>query len=208
MSDKLVCGDLGCFFGSKVWHSTDKYRRIVWQCNGKYHRDVKCRTPHLTDDQVKDLVLRALNEIQVEREGAARVLESVREQVLDVEGIQKELAAAEVEFDAVTKDFNDYISGHAITEADIADGVFAELERKYSDCQKRTEKLRSEIADRRRRGASIGKFIEDMKSWDEPFQEFTDDLWYGLGESILIKDKTTAVVKFKSGLEIPVSIKK
>lgn len=47
-----------------------------------------------------------------------------------------------------------------------------------------------------------------MKSWDEPFQDFTDDLWYGLGESIMIKDKTTAVVKFKSGLEIPVSIKK
>ena len=83
MSDKLVCGDLVCFFGSKVWHSTDKYRRIVWQCNGKYHGDVKCRTPYLTDD-----------------------------------------------------------------------------------------------------------------------------LWYGLGESIMIKDKTTAVVKFKNGLEIPVCIKK
>lgn len=207
-SSVIICGDCGSFYGAKVWHSTDKYRRIVWQCNGKYHGDVKCRTPHLTDDQVKDLVLRALNEIQVEREGSARVLVSVREQVLDVKGIQKELAAAEAEFDTVTKDFNDYISGHAITEADITDGVFAELERKYSDCQKRTEKLRSAIADRRRRGAAIGRFIDEMKSWDEPFQEFTDDLWYGLGESILIKDKTTAVVKFKSGLEIPVSIKK
>lgn len=66
-SSVIICGDCGRFYGAKVWHSTNKYRRIVWQCNGKYHGDVKCRTPHLTDDQVKDLVLRALNEIQVKR---------------------------------------------------------------------------------------------------------------------------------------------
>ena len=34
-TSKLVCGDCGCFFGSKVWHSTDKYRSVVWQCNNK-----------------------------------------------------------------------------------------------------------------------------------------------------------------------------
>ena len=32
---KLVCGDCGCFYGSKVWHSTDKYRSVVWQYNNK-----------------------------------------------------------------------------------------------------------------------------------------------------------------------------
>ena len=34
-TSKLVCGDCGCFFGSKVWHSTDKYRSVVWQYNNK-----------------------------------------------------------------------------------------------------------------------------------------------------------------------------
>ena len=34
-TSKLVCGDCGCFYGSKVWHSTDKYRSVVWQCNNK-----------------------------------------------------------------------------------------------------------------------------------------------------------------------------
>lgn len=205
-SSQLICGDCGSFYGAKVWHSTDKYRRVVWQCNGKYHGDKKCTTPHLTDDQVKDLFLRALNQILVDKESTVNDLESVRRKVLDVEKLEKDLAFAELEFDRVSKDFNDYVSGHAITEADITDGVFAELERKYSDFRKRTEKLRGDIADRRRRGAAIGRFIDEMKSWDEPFQEFTDDLWYGLGDSILIKDKKNAVVKFKSGLEISVSI--
>ena len=34
-TSKLVCGDCGCFYGSKVWHCTDKYRSVVWQCNNK-----------------------------------------------------------------------------------------------------------------------------------------------------------------------------
>ncbi len=41
-SAKLVCGDCGELFGSKVWHSTDKYRRVIWQCNGKFKGEKKC----------------------------------------------------------------------------------------------------------------------------------------------------------------------
>ena len=34
-TSKLVCGDCGSFYGSKVWHATDKDRSVVWQCNNK-----------------------------------------------------------------------------------------------------------------------------------------------------------------------------
>ena len=34
LSAKLVCEDCGGFFGSKVWHSTDRYRRTIWQVQG------------------------------------------------------------------------------------------------------------------------------------------------------------------------------
>ena len=29
-SSKIVCGDCGRFYGSKIWHSNDKYRKIIW----------------------------------------------------------------------------------------------------------------------------------------------------------------------------------
>ena len=48
-TSKLVCGDCGSFFGSKVWYSTDKYRSVVWQCNNKFKADEKCSTPHLRE---------------------------------------------------------------------------------------------------------------------------------------------------------------
>ena len=35
-SSRIVCGDCGSYFGSKVWNSTSKYRRVIWQCNSKF----------------------------------------------------------------------------------------------------------------------------------------------------------------------------
>src|SRR5665648_1207051 len=35
-SGKIVCGECGSYYGSKVWHSNSKYRQTVWQCNHKF----------------------------------------------------------------------------------------------------------------------------------------------------------------------------
>ena len=43
LSNKIKCGDCGGWYGSKVWHSNDKFRRIIWQCNNKYkNKDKRC----------------------------------------------------------------------------------------------------------------------------------------------------------------------
>ncbi|HGS8834641.1 TPA: recombinase family protein, partial [Streptococcus agalactiae] len=42
---RLFCGDCGSAFGSKVWHSTSKYKRTIYQCNAKYKGEHKCQTP-------------------------------------------------------------------------------------------------------------------------------------------------------------------
>lgn len=40
-SSKIVCADCGSMLGPKVWHSTDKYRTVVWQCNHKFDKGKK-----------------------------------------------------------------------------------------------------------------------------------------------------------------------
>ena len=49
-ASRVVCGDCGAFYGSKVWHSTDEYRRTIWRCNNKYAGETKCATPHVTQE--------------------------------------------------------------------------------------------------------------------------------------------------------------
>ena len=46
IAGRIICGDCGSVFGSNVWHSNDKYHRVVWQCNKKFENKKKCGTPH------------------------------------------------------------------------------------------------------------------------------------------------------------------
>ncbi|WP_083939737.1 zinc ribbon domain-containing protein [Desulfoscipio gibsoniae] len=52
-SAKIICGECGGFYGSKVWGSNTKYRRTIWRCNEKYKKDKPCQTLHLTEDDIK-----------------------------------------------------------------------------------------------------------------------------------------------------------
>ena len=49
---RVICGSCGQVFGRKVWNSTDdRFRRIIWRCNGKYIKKGKkgCDSRHIDD---------------------------------------------------------------------------------------------------------------------------------------------------------------
>ena len=43
-SNKIICADCGSSYGRKVWHSNDKYRRVVYICNKKFESGCKSMT--------------------------------------------------------------------------------------------------------------------------------------------------------------------
>ncbi|MDD4796705.1 MAG: hypothetical protein PHO66_02935 [Eubacteriales bacterium] len=44
LADRIFRGDCNSVYGSKVWHSTSKYRKTVWQCNALAERFDKAKT--------------------------------------------------------------------------------------------------------------------------------------------------------------------
>ena len=63
-STKIRCGECGGWFGSKVWHSTDQYRRVIWRCNAKYvGKAAGCKTPQVTEEEVKAAFVRVVNKL-------------------------------------------------------------------------------------------------------------------------------------------------
>ncbi|HQH66701.1 MAG: recombinase family protein, partial [Bacteroidales bacterium] len=44
-SNKIRCADCGGWYGAKTWHSTDRYRKVIYRCNRKYNGE-KCQTLH------------------------------------------------------------------------------------------------------------------------------------------------------------------
>ena len=78
-ASRIVCADCGGFYGSKVWHSNDPYRTVIWRCNRKYEKGKRCTTPHVKEDAVKAGFVKVMGRLLASRQ---EVLEGCR-QVLD-----------------------------------------------------------------------------------------------------------------------------
>ena len=81
-ANKIKCGCCGAWYGAKVWHSTDKYRRVIYRCNKKYSQKGKpCSTRHLTEEEIKRIFVKALNSLVEVKECVIAELQSLIDSV-------------------------------------------------------------------------------------------------------------------------------
>lgn len=58
-SGRIICGCCGGFFIPKVWHSTNNYRKVIWQCGNRFENYNNCTSPHLVEAEIKLIFVRA-----------------------------------------------------------------------------------------------------------------------------------------------------
>ena len=89
-SSKIKCEDCASWYGSKVWHSTSKYRKTIWQCNHKLDDGEKCTTPHLDEEAIKELFVKAVNILTTEKNEIAANFHAAKEQRFNTEELRAE----------------------------------------------------------------------------------------------------------------------
>ena len=111
-SNKIKCADCGGWFGSKVWHSTDRYRRVIYRCNNKYDGE-KCQTPHVTEDEVKAAFISVYNKLLTEKKEIIANAEIIRKTLCKTDDLQKEkrILESEKELDGIIDDFDNNLWG-------------------------------------------------------------------------------------------------
>ena len=104
LASRLVCGDCGAFFGSKIWHSTDPYKTVIWRCNDKYKSTVqrasgreKCVTRHVTEEQVYGAFGEIVKQLITQRSEVVAACEQVLAELMDTADLEqrKQRLAAE-----------------------------------------------------------------------------------------------------------------
>lgn len=88
-ASRIVCGDCGAFYGSKVWHSTDEYRRTIWRCNNKYGGETKCSTPHVTQEELEKAFVDVMQKVIAEKDAIFAVCREVLDEVLDTSELDR-----------------------------------------------------------------------------------------------------------------------
>lgn len=99
-ANKVRCGCCGNWYGAKVWHSQDKYRRVIYRCNKKYQKGKEpCESPHFSESELKEIFMKALNLLIEEKEECIDNLKELIEDTCQTDEleVQQERLEAEIE---------------------------------------------------------------------------------------------------------------
>lgn len=204
-SSKLVCGDCGHFFGSKVWHSTSKYRRVIYQCNEKYKGISKCSTPHVTEEEVIQWFISAVNQVldnRIEVIDNLYVLLSIG----NLEVIDEQIKVLETEAEVVSQLVANLVSENAIIRQDQDKYLkkYNQLTSKYEGIVQDIESLELQRMQKSKRNKELQDFIGILEKLGKVLTDFDELLWESLVESVMINEDKGAKFKFKNGAVVAI----
>lgn len=199
-SSKLVCGDCGHFFGSKVWHSTSKYRRVIYRCNEKYNGSSKCSTPHVTEEEVKQRFVSAVNQVIDKRLEVIDNL-SLLLSIGSLEVIDEQIKLLETEAEVVSQLVANLVSENAIIRQDQDKYLdkYNKLTSKYEGIVQEIESLELERLKKSKRNKEMQVFIKALEKQEGLLLEFDEFLWETMIEHVTVTGAKEISIKFKNG---------
>ena len=202
-SSKVRCGECGSWYGSKVWHSNDKYRRVIWQCNHKYDGN-KCSTPHLTDEQIQDAFLSAANKLLATKDEVIANGREMMELLFDTSEQAAErdklLEEAQIVSDAVQQHI--YENAHVALDQAAYNEKHDALTSRYNSLKERIEELNDQIQEKQAQKASIDDFLRAFEKMPCSLNEFSLSFFNGLVDFITVYNEKDIRVTFRNGQEI------
>ena len=206
-ANKIKCGCYGGWYGAKVWHSTDKYRRVIYRCNKKYSQKGKpCSTRHLTEEEIKWIFVKALNSLVEVKENVIAELCSLIDSVCQTGELVDEHDRAEQELGILAEQLETLIRENARVAQDQTMYLKQENEirARYLEKQGDLAKLDEQIAERESKRNTLEGMIQVVCGINGELVEFDEELWGGLLDHIVVKGDGEIVVVLKGGIEIGV----
>lgn len=205
-SSKIKCGDCGSWYGSKVWHSNDKYRRVVWQCNHKFDGGEKCTTPHLDEETIKELFLKAANILCTEKDEVIANYQAIKSKVFDTTALDEEKAGLQEEMNMVAELIQQCINENAriaINQTNYQMRYDALAER-FEKAKNRLETVSMEITEKQAHRESTERFMAELSRMEGVITEFDEDFWFAMIDYVTVFNKKDICFTFQDGTEIRV----
>ena len=202
-SSRIVCGDCGSYFGSKVRNSTSKYRRVIWQCNGKFKGEHKCETPHVDEETFKMRFVAALNAIIGSKDNILEDCRLMQTTLTDCTGIDAEIESLIEEIEVVAELTKRCIAENSQTaqnrnECAARYNGFVE---RYEKAKAQLEQLRTTKAEREAQAEDVGAFMFEVQELDA-LAEFDEKLWLTIIDMVTVHADGRMAFKFRGGTEI------
>ena len=191
-SSKIRCGCCGGWFGSKVWHSTDRYRKVIWRCNAKYKdKGHKCGTPHLTEDEIRDAFIRAANKLAADRKPIIADLREIQAAYSGTDKLEETLQELDERLNHDADAVQDLIATNArvAQNQDDYSAQYDALVSVYEATKKERDRVAAEIRQKGIRRREFQRFITALEKLPDEVTEFEESMWSDLVQSMTVYAK-------------------
>ena len=198
LAGKLICGECGSCYSPKVWHSTDRYRRVIYQCGHKYNGSQKCSTPHLTAEQIKEIFVKAVNEMVTNKdEIISNLLENI-ETASDMSLLEQQRDRHRNEMEILAGMMEQLIAENARKAQNQKEynSKYSSLMERYENENTAYNAVTAQIDAEIRRIKMTENFIQNIRHLGV-IPEFDEELWSLLVDSVIVYSKDDIRVEFK-----------
>ena len=205
-SGKIRCGCCDGFYGSKVWHSNDKYRKVVWQCNHKFEGQ-KCTTPHFSEDEIRKLFVKAVNQLVDCKKEILSLYSEIADTKFSTEEQEKTLTVLSLEIQSAEQQIQDCIEENAaaaLNQSEYTARYDALIDR-YDVLKTKYEKLAVKVHEKQCRKEQLLSFLRWLER-TSLITEFDENIWNLMLDDVIVHSKSDVVFIFNNGSEISVSL--
>ena len=205
LASKIICADCGYWYGAKTWHSKDKYKTVVWQCNQKYDKSKPiCKTPHVTEDSVKERFLKVYNGLIENKQPYIDACKAAIETLTDTTELDNEIEKLLQEMDVVAGLIKKSISENASTAQDQTEynnryNAYAD---RYEQAKSKYDELTAARDERIAKRNTIKRFLTELKKRNEILTEFDNCLWLTVIDRVTVQRDGSLIFRFYNGTEI------
>ena len=205
-STKIICSCCGGYFGSKVWHSTSKYRRVIWQCNHKFQNGEKYDTPHLYEDTLREKFVIACGKICENKEDFLTSCRQIRDMLSGCTALDEKINAQYQYLNELTAAMQAFIKENALhpQSEDFYNQKMAEYEQQKAEGEKVLKALQSQKASRLSRKDLLDGMIRQLTEQDMTVTAFDEKLWRIMVENVTVGTDGKLIFLFRNGRKIEV----
>lgn len=205
LTNRLICGDCGNFFGIKQWHTDSKYARVVWQCRNRYLGDKHCTTAYVTEDEVKSAFVEIFNSLL---ENKSEVLETYHEMIgelMDTAALDTKRQSVQAECDIALELIQRCIQDNASTPLNQQEYQlrYDELARRFEQAKTALDEIDRAKAENTNKARLMEIFLNRLQEQERLLTEFDDTAWHSTIDTIVVHEGRRLVFRFKDGTEIP-----
>lgn len=201
-ASRVVCGDCGAFYGSKVWHSTDEYRRIIWRCNNKYAGETKCATPHVTQEALEKAFVQVMQRVLSQKDEILTACREALDEAFDTTELDKAATRLQDQALGMAARVRQLVEENARVQRD-QDEFKKDYEALLAEHAKLSEKIQAiagqkkDKAERRRRIEIFLRMLEVQKEC----ADFETGMFVALADKVIIQRDGQMEFCFRNGMK-------